>query len=121
MAKKIKRIPAATLSDACLAIREFLWDGSCPYAAVVPNQEMAICLAASAALREDAITIAQMQKITDVIMDRIHPSSSVRGYLVRVHGVMLEEVGALLPKIQDYRHAWLIELSKEFADEAANP
>lgn len=121
MAKKIKRIPAATLSDACLAIREFLWDGSCPYAAVFPNQEMAICLAASVALREDAITIAQMQKITDVIMDRIHPSSSVRGYLVRVHGVMLEEVGALLPKIQDYRHAWLIELSKEFADEAANP
>ena len=50
-------------------------------------------------------------------MDRIHPSSSVRGYLVRVHGVMLEEVGALRPKmIQDYRHAWLIELSKEFSN-----
>ena len=117
MAKKIKRIPAATLSDACLAIREFLWDGSCPYAAVFPNQEMAICLAASVALREDAITIAQMQKITDVIMDRIHPSSSVRGYLVRVHGVKPEEVGALLPKIQEYRHAWLVHLSEEFKDE----
>ena len=121
MAKKIKRIPAATLSDACLAIREFLWDGSCPYAAVFPNQEIAICLAASVALRKDAITIAQMQKITGVIMDRIHPSASVLGYLVRVHGVKPEEVGALRPKIQDYRHAWLIELSKEFADEAANP
>ena len=23
--------------------------------------------------------------------------------------------------IQDYRHAWLIELSKEFADETTNP
>ena len=116
MAKKIKRIPAATLSDACLAIREFLWDGSCPHAAVFPNQEMAICKAASLALRKDAITAAQMQKITDVIMDRIHPSVSVRGYLVRVHGVKPEEMIALLPKIQEYRHAWLIELSKEFSN-----
>ena len=119
MAKKIKRIPPATLSDACLVIREFLWDGSCPYAAVFPNQEMAICHAASVALHKDAITIAQMQKITGVIMDRIHPSTSVRGYLVRVHGVMLEEVGALLPKIQEYRHAWLVHLSEEFKNESA--
>ena len=119
MAKKIKRIPPATLSDACLVIREFLWDGSCPYAAVFPNQEMAICQAASVAVRKDAITIAQMQKITDVIMDRIHPSVTVLGYLVRVHGVMLEEVGALLPKIQEYRHAWLVHLSEEFKNESA--
>ena len=119
MAKRTKRTPAATLSEACLVIREFLWDGSCPYAAVVPIQEVAICHAASVAVREDAITIAQMQKITGVIMDRIHPSVSVRGYLVRVHGVMLEEVGALLPKIQEYRHAWLVHLSEEFKNEAA--
>ena len=119
MAKKIKRIPPATLSDACLVIREFLWDGSCPYAAVFPNQEIAICLAASVALRKDAITIAQMQKITGVIMDRIHPSASVLGYLVRVHGVKPEEVGALRPKIQEYRHAWLVHLSEEFKNESA--
>ena len=117
MAKRIKRTPAATLSEACLAIREFLWNGSCPYADVVPNQEVAICRAASVALLKDAITIAQMQKITGVIMDRIHPSASVRGYLVRVHGVKPEEVGALLPKIQEYRHAWLVHLSEEFKDE----
>ena len=119
MTKRIKRTPAATLSEACLAIREFLWNGSCPYADVFPNQEMAICHAASAALRKNAITIAQMQKITGVIMDRIQPNASVRGYLVRVHGIKLEEVGTLLPKIQEYRHAWLVHLSEEFMNESA--
>lgn len=119
MAKKIKRTPAATLSDACLAIREFLWDGSCPHADVFPQQEMAICHAAAKALRKDAITIPQMQKITGVIMDHIHPNASVRGYLVRVHGIKSGEVGALLPKIQEYRHAWLVHLSEEFKNESA--
>ena len=117
MTKRIKRTPTATLSDACLAIREFLWNGSCPYADVFPNQKIAICHAAIQALHTDAITNSQMQKITDVIMDRIHPNASVRGYLVRVHGVKPEEVGTLLPKIQEYRHAWLVHLSEEFKDE----
>ena len=121
MTKGTKRTPAATLSDACLAIREFLWNGSCPYADVFPSQEMAICHAASLASRKGAITTPQMQKITGVIMDRIQPNASVRGYLVQVHGVKPEEVGTLLPKIQEYRHAWLIELSKEFADETTDP
>ena len=119
MTKRTKRTPAATLSEACLAIREFLWDGSCPYADVFPSQEMAICCAASLASRKGAITTPQMQKITGVIMDRIQPNASVRGYLVRMHGVKFEEVGTLLPKIQDYRHAWLVHLSEEFKNESA--
>lgn len=108
---------AKTLSEAFLRVREFLWDGSCPYADVFPNQEMAICHAAMQALRKGVITVGQMQKITDVVMDRIYPNASVRGYLIRVHGIKPEEVGVLLPKIQEYRHAWLIALSKEFKEE----
>ena len=117
MAKRTKRTPAATLSEACLAIREFLWNGSCPYADVFPSQEVDICHAAMQAFRKGAITITQMQKITGVIMDRIYPNASVRGHLVRVHGVKPEKLGTLLPKIQEYRHAWLVHLSEEFKDE----
>lgn len=112
MAKRTKRTPAATLSEACLAIREFLWDGKCPYADVFPVQESCICLAASKAKKAHCITLEQRDMIQHIVQSRLGSYSFVTRYVIEVHGANKPSAQA----IQDYRHAWLIELSKEFSN-----
>lgn len=109
--------PANNLSEAFLKVREYLWDGSCAFATVYPKQEFCICLAATLARRAGVITLDQHDKIHQVVQKRIYPHLFVSQYV----RAMYKEDQPSARSIQEYRHDWLIELSKEFADETANP
>ena len=108
---------AKTLSEAFLTVRDFLWDGKCSFAEVFPQQESCICFAATKAKRAKRITLEQRDMIHHIVQSRLAPYSFVTRYVVEVH----KAVNPSTEAIQDYRHAWLIELSKEFANETANP
>lgn len=103
---------AKTLSEAFLAVRNFLWDGKCPYADVFPAQESYICIAATKARRAHCITLEQRDMIHHIVQSRLGSYLHVTQYVIRVHGAIKPSAQA----IQDYRHAWLIELSKEFSN-----
>lgn len=103
---------ANNLSEAFLAVRDFLWDGKCPYADVFPSQESCICLAATKAKRAHCITSEQRDMIHHIVQSRLGNYSLVTRYVIAVHGAIKPSAQA----IQDYRHAWLIELSKEFSN-----
>lgn len=113
---------ASNLSEAFLNVREYLWDGT-PGSAKLPTA-IGICVATDIAKMRKMVTREQAAFIKDTITDRIRIASGGRcvtvvNYLRVKHGVIYGHTTR--KAIQDYRHAWLIELSKEFADEAANP
>lgn len=108
---------AKTLSEAFLKVRDYLWDGTGNFADVYPMKESCICVAAARAKRARAITLAQRDMIQHIVEQRIYPYTSVTQYVHKVHKVAKPN----MRDIQEYRHAWLIALSKEFADESANP
>ena len=113
---------ASNLSEAFLNVREYLWDGT--PGSIKLTAAISICDATDIAKMRKMVTKKQAAFIKDTITDRISRASdgrcaTVHNYLHVKHGVVY---GCTTCKaIQDYRHAWLIGLSKEFADEAANP
>lgn len=112
----MKVATAKTLSEAFLKVRDYLWDGTGDYAQAFPKQEC-ICLAASLAGRDKVITLEHRNMIQHIMQERLYPYASVTTYVRGEHNV--DKPSAR--DIQEYRHAWLIELSKEFADGTANP
>lgn len=104
--------PAKTLSEAFLAVRNFLWDGKCPFTDVYSAQESCICFAATKAKRAHCITPEQRDMIQHIVQSRLGRYVYVTHYVIEVHGAIKPSAQA----IQDYRHAWLIELSKEFSN-----
>ena len=113
---------ASNLSEAFLNVREYLWDGT-PGSIKLPVA-IGICAATDIAKMRKMVTKKQAAFIKDTVTERIRTASNgrcvtVHNYLRVMHGVVW---GCNTCKdIQNYRHAWLIELSKEFADETANP
>lgn len=106
----MKQKPAKTLSEAFLAVREFLWDGrSYPI-----KQEEMICFAATNAYKAGAISLEHRGTIEEIVNQRLYPYSGVRTYLTMVLGVGTEDRNS--QQVQDYRHAWLIALSEEFKE-----
>lgn len=110
---------ANNLSEAFLKVRNYLWDGTGELAHVFPRQDICICFAATKAKKDKAITAQHTAKIHEVMMDRLGYGTTIHRYLRRNHGIT-DRTPEITKQIQDYRHAWLIALSKEFADESAN-
>lgn len=113
---------ASNLSEAFLNVREYLWDGT--PGSIKLTVAISICAATDIAKMRKMVTKKQAAFIKDTITDRIRTSSNGRS--VTVHNYLRVKYGVIYGRatckaIQDYRHAWLIELSKEFADETANP
>lgn len=108
---------ANNLSEAFLRVRKYLWDGTGYFVNAYPKQESCICFAAMLAERTNAITPEQRNKIESIVQSRLGNYLLVPHYVIGVHGAIKPSEQA----IQDYRHAWLIELSKEFADETTHP
>ena len=113
---------ASNLSEAFLNVREYLWDGT-PGSIKQPTA-ICICDATNIAKMHKMVTKEQAAFIKDTVTDRIRTSSNGRS--VTVHSYLRVMYGVLYgcatcKAVQDYRHAWLIELSKEFADETAHP
>lgn len=104
--------PTGTLSEAFLKTREFLWDGDGNLTDVIPRQQAPICYAAIKASAAGAITLVQCELIKDIIQSRLGSHSFVVTYVSAVHGA----INPSRKQIQDYRHAWLIELSKEVSN-----
>ncbi len=114
--------PASNLSEAFLNVREYLWDGT-PGSRKL-TEAIGICTATDIANMRKMVTEKQAAFIKDTITDRIRNASggrcaTVHNYLRAMHGVVYGYTTC--KAIQDYRHAWLIELSKEFADETTDP
>ena len=114
--------PASNLSEAFLNVREYLWDGT-PGSMKLPLA-IGICTATDIAKMRKMVTREQAAFIKDTVTDRIRIASggrcaTVHNYLRVMHGVVYGHTTC--KAIQDYRHAWLIELSKEFADETTDP
>ena len=101
---------ASNLSEAFLAVREYLWDGTGDFANVFPKQDSCICFAAVLAMRAKAITLEQRGMIQSIVQLRLHPHTVVSGY---VHKVLNDPSTR---DVQMYRHGWLIKLSREFKD-----
>lgn len=116
---------ARTLSEAFLTVRECLWDGKQGLNSCTSSKEVCICHAAMLAEIVGLITKKHSGQIRNIVSERLAPYTTVNSYLYGAHGVAKphgsDEWAVLSVKFQDYRHAWLIELSKEFADEATNP
>ena len=103
--------PASNLSEAFLNVREYLWDGSAQ-----DTRNSMICFATTEARKAGAITSNHSTCIKDIIQRRLCGYTGVHSYLRYGQGV---PTTALCAKtVQDYRHAWLIELSNEFAKQS---
>lgn len=99
-----------TLSEAFLAVRPFLWDGI----EKRNGKNVCICNATISACNEKAISMAHAQDIKNIVMDGIHPYCTINSYVFAKHGA--EKMSD--KNLQQYRHAWLIELSNEFAKQS---
>ena len=113
---------ASNLSEAFLNVREYLWDGT--PGSIKLTEAIGICAATDIAKMRKMVTKKQAAFIKDTVTDRIRIASggrcaTVHNYLRVKHGVVYGHTTC--KAIQDYRHAWLIELSKEFADETTDP
>ena len=96
-----------TLSEAFLAVRPFLWDGI----EKRTGKAAWICNATTSACNEKAISKAHALDIKNIVMNRIHPYCSIISHVFAKYGAQKMSDKSL----QQYRHAWLIELSNEFA------
>ena len=113
---------ASNLFEAFLNVREYLWDGTLD--SMKLPLAIGICTATDIAKMRKMVTREQAAFIKDTVTDRIRIASggrcaTVHNYLRVKHGVVYGHTTC--KAIQDYRHAWLIELSKEFADETTDP
>ena len=118
---------ASNLSEAFLAVREYLWDGSLN--TLKQTTAICICNAADIAKMRKMVTKEQAAFIKDTVTERIRAASN--GRCVTVHSymrVMLGKTWGLdtCKDIQSYRHGWLVKLSREFRDrefasEPSNP
>ena len=113
---------ASNLSEAFLKVREYLWDGSLDTLKQV--KAISICNATDIAKMRKEVTKKQAAFIKDIVTERIRIASN--GRCVTVNSYMRVMYGMswgqdTCKDIQKYRHGWLIKLSKEFADESANP
>lgn len=113
---------ASNQSEAFLNVREYLWDGTLD--SMKLPLAIGICTATDIAKMRKMVTREQAAFIKDTVTDRIRIASggrcaTVHNYLRVMHGVVYGHTTC--KAIQDYRHAWLIELSKEFADETTDP
>lgn len=102
---------ASNLSEAFLAVREYLWDGTGNFTDVYPKQETCICFAATKAMRAKAITLEQQDMIQSIVHLRLHPYTSVTRYMYEVFSA-----NPSMREAQMYRHGWLVKLSREFKD-----
>lgn len=99
-----------TLSEAFLAVRPFLWDGIEKH----NGKDAWICSATVSAYNEKAISKTHACDIKNIVMNRIHPYCSINGYVIAKYGAQKMSD----KNLQQYRHAWLIELSNEFAKQS---
>ena len=112
---------ASNLSEAFLAVREYLWDGSLD--TLKQAKAICICNATDIARMRKMVTKKQAAFIKDTVTERIRTASNgrcitVHSYMRVMHGVVW---GCNTSKnIQSYRHGWLVKLSREFADEPTN-
>ena len=108
---------ASNLSEAFLAVRAYLWDGSLD--TLKQAKAICICDAAVIAKMRKMVTKEQAAFIKDTVTERIRTASNgrcttVHNYMRVMHGVVW---GCDTCKvIQNYRHGWLIKLSREFKD-----
>lgn len=113
---------ASNLSEAFLAVRAYLWDGS-------PNtmnqvKTVSICNAAEIAKMRKMVTRKQAAFIKNTVTERIRTASN--GRCVTVNSFMRVMYGVTWGQdtckdIQKHRHGWLVKLSREFANEPSNP
>ena len=108
-----------TLSEAFLAVRPFLWDGT--LGSIKQVTAIGICAATDIANMRKMVTREQAAFIKDTVTGRIREAS--KGRCVTVHNYLRVKHGVTYGRdtckaIQDYRHAWLIELSNEFAKQS---
>ena len=106
-----------TLSEAFLAVREYLWDGTPD--TTKQAKGIGICTAADIAKMRKMVTEEQAAFIKDTVTDRIRIASG--GRCITVHNYLRVKHGVTYGRdtckaIQDYRHAWLIHLAQEFED-----
>lgn len=111
--------PASNLSEAFLNVREYLWDGT--LGSIKQAKGIGICTATDIANMRKMVTREQAAFIKDTVTDRIREAS--KGRCVTVHSYLRVKHGVTYGRdtckaIQDYRHAWLIELSNEFAKQS---
>ena len=115
------RKTASNLSEAFLAVREYLWDGSLD--TLKQANAICICNATDIAKMRKMVTKKQAAFIKDTVTERISTASN--GRCVTVHNYMRVMHGVVwgyntCKDIQNYRHGWLIKLSREFANEPTN-
>ena len=108
---------ASNLSEAFLAVREYLWDGSLD--TLKQAKAVSICNAADLAKMRKMVTKKQAAFIKDTVTERIRTASN--GRCVSVHSYMRVMYGMswgcnTCKDIQSYRHGWLVKLSREFKD-----
>ena len=113
--------PANNLSEAFLKVREYLWDGSLDTLKQV--KAIGICSATDIAKMRKMVTKEQAAFIKNTVTERIRTASNgrcvtVNNYMRVMHGVTWGHDTCKV--IQNYRHGWLIKLSREFADEPTN-
>lgn len=111
---------ASNLSEAFLAVREYLWDGQLD---TVKQKAICICDATDIAKMRKMVTKTQAAFIKDTVTERIRTASNgrcttVSGYMRIIRGMAWGRGTSKV--IQNYRHGWLIKLSREFADEPTN-
>ena len=111
--------PASNLSEAFLNVREYLWDGT--LGSIKQVTAIGICAATDIANMRKMVTKEQAAFIKDTVTNRIRIASG--GRCVTVHSYLRTKHGVTYGRdtckaIQDYRHAWLIELSNEFAKQS---